>query len=59
MKGLAALAMCASLSASGATSMKGKTAPDLFVADWVVTPEVNLRTIRGRKAVLLLYHTAC
>ena len=58
MNVLALVSSCA-LAAGGGTTMTGQTAPDPVVAKWVTGPEVNLRNIRGRKAIIFLYHTAC
>jgi len=59
MNALALAVGCAVFAASGETTMTGKDAPDLIVKEWPTGPEVHLRNIRGRKAILLLYHTAC
>ena len=59
MNVLALLSTCAALGASGGTTMTGQEAPDFIVADWAVKPEVHLRNIRGRKALIFMYHTAC
>ncbi|MHC4502580.1 MAG: hypothetical protein ACYTFI_04675 [Planctomycetota bacterium] len=59
MNALALVTTCAALAASGGTTMTGQQAPDFIVADWVVKPEVHLRNIRGRKALVFMYHTAC
>ena len=58
MNALALLTACVSASAGG-TTMTGRDAPDLVVAEWPARSEVNLRNIRGRKALLIFYHTAC
>ncbi len=59
MNALALVTACAALAASGETTMTGREAPDPIVSAWVAGPGVNLRNIRGRKALVFLYHTAC
>lgn len=59
MNALALAFGLAALGAGGASDMLGKPAPDLLVAEWPTGPAVHLRNLRGRKVVLLLYHTAC
>lgn len=59
MNALALALSCATVAAGGGTTMVGRDAPDLIVDKWVVKPEVHLRNVRGRKAVVFLYHTAC
>ncbi len=62
MSGLALADSCAALATGaglGGTSITGKEAPDVFVSEWAVQPEVHLRNLRGRKVVLALYDAAC
>ena len=59
MYALAVAVTSAALAAGGGTTMTGKDAPDLMVGEWIPKVDVNLRNIRGRKALILLYHTAC
>jgi hypothetical protein len=60
MTGVALALSCALLGASsGETSMTGAQAPDLYVGTWAVTPATSLRALRGRKAIVVLFHTAC
>ncbi|MHC4249374.1 MAG: hypothetical protein ACYS9X_09645 [Planctomycetota bacterium] len=59
MNTLAVAMSCAALAAGGGTTMTGRTAPDLIVKEWPTGPEVHLRNVRGRKALLLFYHTDC
>ena len=59
MNALALVASCAALAAGGESTMVGRDAPDFIVDAWVVGPETSLRSIRGRKAIVFLYHTAC
>ena len=59
MNALALFLSCGAFAAGGETTMTGRDAPDLIVSEWVVKPEVSLRNIRGRKAIVYLYHTAC
>ena len=59
MKSLVLALGYAVLAAKGSSPMVGKAAPDFAVADWPQKPEVNLRNLRGRTVILILYHTAC
>ena len=63
MSGAALLLSCTLLGAtSGATSPAiqiGTPAPDVYVQNWALKPAVSLRALRGRKAIVYLYHTAC
>ena len=59
MSALAVAVGCAAFAAGGQTSMVGSEAPDLVVKEWPVGPAVHLRNLRGRKAVVFFYDTAC
>ena len=59
MGALAVAVSCAAFAASGGSTLTGGTAPDLIVKEWPLGPEVHLRNIRGRKAVVFFYHTDC
>ncbi len=50
---------CTAFAAGGGTTMTGRAAPDFIVSEWPLGPEVHLRNVRGRKAVVFLYHTDC
>jgi len=56
MHGLAFAVTCTLM---GATLPVGSEAPDIYAAKWVLKPEVNLRALRGRKAIVALFNTAC
>lgn len=59
MNALALTLSCAAFAAGGGSATTGNTAPDLIVKEWPVGPEVHLRNVRGRKAIVLLYQTQC
>ena len=58
MSGAALLLSCTLLGAASPIK-EGTTAPDVYVQNWVLKPAVSLRALRGRKAIVYLYHTAC
>jgi peroxiredoxin len=45
--------------AGGESPLVGKPAADVVCRDWPTGQEVSLRNLRGRKVILVLYHTAC
>ena len=59
MSFVAAALSFAAFAAGGETTMTGRVAPDIMASEWPVGPEVHLRNVRGRRAVVLFYHTAC
>ena len=59
MQSLALTLSCAVLGGIPPSSVVGKQAPDLVVANWPGKPEVHLRNLRGRYVILALYNTAC
>ena len=59
MNAFALAVSCAAFAAGGETTMTGRAAPDFIVSEWPTPPEVHLRNVRVRKAVLLFYHTDC
>jgi hypothetical protein len=59
MSALAAAIGYAALAAGSQAAIVGSEAPDLVVKEWPLGPEVHLRNVRGRKAVVLFYDTAC